>query len=49
MSSCVKETNEGLDDKNSSAITGENSQTMLLGQLKHQIIAHHKKFAQGRI
>ena len=34
MSSCVKETNEGLDDKNGSAITGENSQAMLLGQLK---------------
>ena len=34
MRSFIKETNEGLYDKNGSAITGENSQTMLLGQLK---------------
>ena len=34
MSSCVKEKNEGLDDKNDNAITAEKSKTMVLGQLK---------------
>ena len=34
LSSCIKETNEVLNDKNNSAITVENSQHLLLGQFK---------------
>ena len=34
MSSCAKETNEGLNDKNDSTITAENSQPLRLGQFK---------------